>query len=48
MYVDESRLVDLAKQVNGAFKLLQDELDNLKAKVATLEEPKAVPKGSKK
>ena len=47
MYVDEKKLVDLANQVNGAFKLLQDELDNLKGKVAALEAPKEKPKALK-
>ena len=44
MYVDEKKLVDLANQVNGAFKLLQDELDNLKGKVEALEESSVAPK----
>ena len=48
MYVDEKRLVDLADQVNAAFKLLQDELVVLKGRVEALEVPKVsakVPKG---
>jgi len=48
MYVDKKELVDLANQVNVAFKALQEEMTLLKAKMEALEVPsvatKVVPK----
>ena len=39
MYVDKRELVDLANQVNVAFKALQEEMTLLKAKMEALEAP---------